>query len=58
MSSDTCWTLPDDVGHNPTGAAVGLGAAAVGGATVAGRAVADVGVDAGRGALDVMSKVG
>lgn len=40
------------------GAAVGLGAAAVGGATVAGRTVMDKGVDAGRGTVHVVSKVG
>ncbi len=39
------------------GAAVGLGAAAVGGATLAGRSVAVKGADAGRGAMHVVSQV-
>lgn len=38
-------------------AVFGAGAAAVGGATVAGRAVADAGLDAGRGVMQAASKV-
>jgi hypothetical protein len=48
--------LPGLMSRSSAGAAVGLGAAAVGGATLAGRSVAVKGADAGRGAMHVVSQ--